>query len=232
VTALDRPALLAHLRADTATFARYLEVGDLTAPVAGCPRWDLEALGVHVGRVHRWATAALGSDDEPAFPPRPDEPLAPWYAGTAAALIDALEATDPDRPCWTLWPPSVAGFWLRRQALETLVHRVDAEQALGLQSAIDPGLAAEGVGEVVDVMLPRQVALGRQPALPVALELRAGDHAWVLGQGEPAVLTADAGALLMLLWKRRTLDEVLADGGTLAGPRAAADAVLGAALTP
>lgn len=231
MTLLDRPALLAHLRAEVAAFAACLD-GDLGAPVAACPRWDLAALGAHLGRVHGWAAAALGSDDEPAFPPRPDRPLGPWYAEAAAGLLAALEATDPDRPCWTLWPPSVAGFWLRRQALETLVHRWDAERALGLPADVDPALAADGVAEVVDVLWPRQVALGRTPVLPGALELRAGADSWLLGAGERAVLTADAGSLLMLLWKRRTLDGVLAAGGTLTGPRAAADAVLAAALTP
>ena len=55
---------------------------------------------------------------------------------------------------------------------------------------------------------------------------------WVIGAGERLVLTADPGSLLLLVWKRLTLADVLAGGGHLAGDRRVADAVLGAALTP
>lgn len=229
---LDDATLREHLGADAEAFRECLD-GDLSAPVAACPGWDVAALASHLGRVHRWATAALRSDDEPAFAPRPGSaPLATWYAEGAAALLGELTARDPAQPCWTLWPPAVVGFWGRRQALETLVHRWDAQSALGRPAVIDPDLAADGVGEVVEVMLPRQVALGRQAALPVALELRAGGQSWVLGAGERAVLTATAADLLLLLWKRRTLAQVLAAGGTLTGPTSVAETVLAAALTP
>ncbi len=232
MTPLDHAGRLEHLRAEVEAFRQCL-AGDLSAPVAACPGWDVAALATHLGRVHRWATAALRSDDEPAFPPRPGSvPLATWYAEGAAALLGELAARDPAQPCWTLWPPAVVGFWARRQALETLVHRWDAQTALGHPAAIAPDLAADGVGEVVDVMLPRQVALGRQPALSAALELRAGEHSWVVGDGERAVLTAPAADLLLLLWKRRTLSDVLDAGGVLTGSRGVAETVLAAALTP
>ncbi len=229
---LDDAGRLEHLRAEVAAFRECLD-GDLGAPVAACPGWDVASLAVHLGRVHRWAAAALRSDDEPAFAPRPGaEPLAGWYAEGSAALLGELAAREPAQPCWTLWPPAVVGFWVRRQALETLVHRWDAQTALGRPAGIDPDLAADGVAEVVDVLLPRQVGLGRQPALAVALELRDGERSWVVGDGERAVLTAPAADLLLLLWKRCTLSDVLSAGGVLTGPRAAAETALSAALTP
>ena len=229
---LDDASRLVHLGDEVTAFRECLD-GDLSAPITACPGWDVAALATHLGRVHRWATAALRSDAEPAFPPRPGAvPLVTWYDEGAGALLGELAGRDPAQPCWTLWPPAEVGFWTRRQALETLVHRWDAQTALGRPTAIDPDLAADGVAEVVDVMLPRQVALGRQPALAVALELRDGDRSLVLGTGERAVLAAPAADLLLLLWKRRTLAEVLDAGGVLSGPRTVADTVLAAALTP
>ena len=39
---------------------------------------------------------------------------------------------DPAAPSWTWWPDDqTAGFWLRRMAQETAVHRVDVELPLG-----------------------------------------------------------------------------------------------------
>ena len=116
--------------------------------------------------------------------------------------------------------------------IETLVHRWDAQTALGRPAAVDADLAADGVAEVVDVMLPRQMALGRQSALAFALELRDGEGSWVIGSGERAVLTAPAADLLLLLWKRRTLGDLLSAGAVLTGPQATAETVLAAALTP
>ncbi|MGI5328418.1 hypothetical protein [Actinomadura nitritigenes] len=39
--------------------------------------------------------------------------------------------------------------------LEALVHRWDAENALGNRRPLDPVLAGEGVAEVFDTMAPR-----------------------------------------------------------------------------
>jgi len=47
--------------------------------------------------------------------------------------------------------------------------------------------------------------------------------------GRPAAVDAD---LLLLLWKRRTLGDVLSAGAVLTGPQATAETVLAAALTP
>ena len=62
MTPLDDVSRREHLRAEVAAFRACLD-GDLRAPVAACPGWDVAALTTHLGRVHRWATAALRSDD-------------------------------------------------------------------------------------------------------------------------------------------------------------------------
>ena len=226
-------ALLEHVRCEVAAFARCLD-HDPTAPVRACPGWDVAELATHLGRVHRWATAALSSGDPPDLPARPSgEDLRTWFDEGAVDLLAELGARDPAQPCWTLAAPHTVGFWVRRQAHESAMHRWDAETALGRPASIDAGLAGDGVDEVVEMMYPRQVALGRADAVDAALVLRAGSHEWVVGgEGPRAAIAADPGELLLLLWKRRTLDEVLARGGRLEGDRSAAETVLGAKLTP
>ena len=45
------------------------------------------------------------------------------------------------------------------------MHLWDAEHALGLAQPIEPDLAWDGVAEVVDILYPRQVRLGRTTPL-------------------------------------------------------------------
>ena len=41
------------------------------------------------------------------------------------------------------------GFWYRRMALETVVHRVDVETGFGVPRAVNAELAVDGIDEVV-----------------------------------------------------------------------------------
>ncbi|SCK59943.1 TIGR03083 family protein [Streptomyces sp. SceaMP-e96] len=60
---------------------------------------------------------------------------------------DAFAATDPDAPMWAWGVDQHARFWMRRMLFETLVHRTDAERAVGRRPVIDPALATDGVDE-------------------------------------------------------------------------------------
>ncbi|MDQ1657967.1 MAG: hypothetical protein QOD41_3050 [Cryptosporangiaceae bacterium] len=197
---------LGQLRRELDLFAGYLD-GDLSAPVEHCGDWDLRDLAGHLGRENLWAAAAVteGHGDYEA-PPAPTDPaeLAAWFRGTSEDLLAAL-GTDQDRPAWTLWPPCTTRFWRRRRCMETLVHRWDAEHALGIRSEIDPALAADGVAEVLDSMAPRQVALARLAAPAYGVRLAADDTAdrWQWGPGDPvATAHAPSADLLLMLWQR------------------------------
>jgi uncharacterized protein (TIGR03083 family) len=196
---------LAHLRADADAVLAALSVGDPSAPVAACPGWTLRDLVVHLGGVHRWARQIVSTGELQRQQEEHEVvDLAAWFAEGAAALLDVLAAADPAEPCWSFTTDRTKGFWRRRQALETVVHRWDAEHAVGEPGPIDPVLAADGVAEVVDLMAPRQVKLGRIGPLPVAVELRALEGGrWVLGEAPvSATVTASAEVLLLLLWHR------------------------------
>jgi uncharacterized protein (TIGR03083 family) len=235
---LSREAYLAALENDAAAVVDCLRKGPLDAPVAGCPGWDLRQLVVHLGRTHRWATAALQSPEEPTYPPRPDgDRLAEWFTDGAAGLRRALADADPARACWSFaLRAGTVGFWMRRQALETAVHRWDAQEALGGAGGIDAALAADGVDEVAQMFYPRQIALGRRQPLGRSLTLRpkdAGDPVTV-GEGEPvATVSGRAELLLLALWQRRSGTDLVHEGAfTVDGDREAALGVLAEVLVP
>jgi uncharacterized protein (TIGR03083 family) len=211
VTQLSPAAYRSHVERDTAAYAAVLDLAAadpalLSAPVASCPGWTLRDLTHHLGEVHRWVCGAVReghgrttTDDRPVEAAS----LATWFRAGAADLLEILDG-DPVRPVWTFHPPAVLGFWQRRQSLENLVHRWDAEAAVGRPGPVDPALAADGVAEILEVFLPRRLGKGWLDPLPTAITLRSdtGDS-WQLGDGPPvATLTARADALLLHLWKR------------------------------
>lgn len=232
MTVLQGETLLAQLERATSAFTALLRDADLSVPIAACPDYDLAGLASHLAGMHVWATEALSSPEPPGRPPagpREREALVSWYDGTARALLAALRRTEPDRACFTFGPPSTAAFWLRRQAHEATVHLWDAQAAVGEPDALDPLLAADGVDEVLTVFLPRQVLLGRTAPVDQAVALSATEtgRRWIVGDGEPtAHVQGPAASLLLLLWKRTSLDDPRLRVEGAPGP------TLSAALTP
>jgi uncharacterized protein (TIGR03083 family) len=203
---MDSATYLDHLRRELGAFEACL-AGDLSARVEHCGQWTLYDLADHLGGGNLWAAAGVTEqrgDYEAPPAPRDRASLAGWFGDTAGVLLDALD-TDPSAPAWTIAPPPTVGFWQRRRCLETLVHRWDAQHALGAAGPLDPAMAADGIAEVIDTMTPRQIRLGRIGPLPHAIRLTASDvpSSWVLGPGDPvASARATAADLLLLLWGR------------------------------
>ncbi len=236
---LDPGHLLTALAAAQDAFAALLAAADPDAPVTACAPWTVTELALHLGGVHRWAAGmARGVDRGDRDPTAPREPgaLLAFYREQADLLLATLVQLDPDAPALTLDGPGPASFWRRRQVHETLVHLHDLADAAGVPHPLDvPTLWADGVAEVVTVMTPRQVRLGRiaPPEHPVALGAADADASWVLGERPGAApragVTGPARTLVLLLWGRTTADDPAL---TVTGDRAALDAALGRALTP
>ena len=220
---MDSASLLLHLRDELNAFRACLD-GDLSVPIEHCEGWTLHDLAEHLGSSNLWAAAAVTEqhgNHEPAPAPRDPAELVRWFDETSERLLKVLD-TDPAASAWTFHPPHTVGFWQRRRALEALVHRWDAEHALGRARALDPELAGEGVAEVFDTMAPRQIARGRAHPPRSGLRLAATDigASWTYGPGSPvATLAAPAEHLLLLLWGRmpRTSDAFSWSGDRQAG---------------
>lgn len=236
---------VAALQREGAAFVAGMRAADPRTPVAACGTWSVRDLAAHLGSIHRWAAQVVRSGQPGAQrPPPTDDDLADWVAAGIDDLVVAL-TVDPDRPCWTFSGPGTARWWQRRQALETLVHRVDVQRAGGDAGPVAKDLAVDGVAEVVDVLHPRQVARGRCAPAPGRLLLVAQDtgHRWELpgaagpasgptGSGAAAPEVSIAGpaeALLLLLWQRLgPYDPRL----RVLGDRALVEQVLAGPLTP
>jgi uncharacterized protein (TIGR03083 family) len=131
---------------------------DLTALVPCCPGWTAGDVVTHTAEVyeHKLAAIALGGTRPDPWPPAwpaDHDPLA-WFDDALNRLLTTLTETDLSAPSWTWWPADQScGFWLRRMAQETAVHRTDAEAAAGTLTPVAEDLAIDGIEEVLTMML-------------------------------------------------------------------------------
>ena len=173
--------------------------GHLDRPVRSCPGWDVADVVEHLGLVWEWAAAvvATGQRAERGAAPadRSDAVLLPWARQHAARLEEILGAADPDSDCWTFGLPRTRRFWIRRQALETVLHAWDVQQAGGRPEAMDPDVAADGVDELLTVMVPR--TLGRDPGRwtgeTVHLHRTDGEGEWTVRLGPDGAADVERG---------------------------------------
>ncbi|MEU9101360.1 maleylpyruvate isomerase family mycothiol-dependent enzyme [Streptomyces sp. NPDC048361] len=146
---------------ETARFVSAVEGADLSTPVPSCPGWSLVDLIRHTGSVQRMFSGLLRSrvqerplsrDTELDLPAH-DDGYPAWLTASSQVAAQVFADTPLDQSMWVWGADPHARFWVRRMLCETLVHRVDAELALGLRPVIDPALAADGVDEFL-VNLP------------------------------------------------------------------------------
>jgi uncharacterized protein (TIGR03083 family) len=227
--------LLGCLAAD---FDRLREVAarDLTAPVPSCPGWTVTDLVRHVAEVYLDKVECMRLGRSPDnWPPdltgeEPTESLDRAYA----ALRGEFAARAPGDSAYTWYQPDQSvGFWIRRMAQETVIHRIDAE--LGLREEVRPipeDLALDGADEVLEIFLAyssQHYADEFGPELKEAsgrsVRLTAGPRSWLVtadptgvrldSGGTPvATVEAPADAMLRWLWARGGDDRVKVSGAT------------------
>jgi hypothetical protein len=128
-----------------------------------------------------------------------------------------LAGADPSERVWTWAPRQDVAFVLRRQAQEATVHAVDAEQVLGNARPIPAAVGLDGLDEWLEVMVPGALPNGPPPdAHPVVLHALDADAQRTLFPGTRpfpiAVLTGNAGDLLLAVWRRLPLEVLTVDG--------------------
>ena len=227
---MDSDAHLTHYRAGGAALADAARRG-IDDPVPSCPDWSVRDLVGHVGTVHAWVLACLASapDERPRFGKTggpPAEGLIDWYVAVHRELGDAMETPDLDHivPSWA--GPVPVRWWLRRQAHEVAVHRWDGELAHGVPAPIDAPLAVDGIDEFLDVFVPRLGAKLAGSGETMHLHATDIDGEWLVkraadgsqttrghAKGDVA-LRGTASDLLLLLWGRRSADDLETFGDT------------------
>lgn len=229
---MDFPRYLELLDRDCARL-RETAVRDLTAAVPSCPGWTVADLLLHVSEVflHKTETMRLGAWPEPWPPePEPSEPAA-YFDRCLGGLRREFASRKPEETALTWYEPDqTVGFWARRMALETVVHRVDAELAVGGPIlAIPDDLALDGIDEILVTCLayatskwPEDFGENLTGADGWSVSIIAGERRWLVrpaasgveiiaggeaGQGEASISGAPQDVLLWL-WGR-------GDGGSL-----------------
>ena len=151
---------LAAIRRESSRFTECLTRVSATVPVPSCPGWTAADLLWHLAEVQLfWGAIVRERLDNPEAaeatkPPRPAgyEALQVLARRATAELLETLASTPAPTRLWTWATDHTAGFVLRRQAHEALIHRLDAELAVGEVTSFDPALAADGVDEALRVM--------------------------------------------------------------------------------
>lgn len=134
-----------------------ITAADPEAKVPSCPDWTAKQLAHHVARTYLYQVACIRTGEFPQQPPSVPadaDPIGALNEGYAQ-LAAVFEERGPGEraPTWH-GPDQTVGFWIRRMCLETVVHRVDAEQVAGLELAPIPAdVAVDGVDEFLDLFI-------------------------------------------------------------------------------
>lgn len=221
---MDKGEYLAVIEAESLRLIDAVD-GRLPEPVAHCGDWTMRGLAAHVGFV--WTVAATNvaaATDSPTRPgdesqaPEDDQEVVGWLRGRRDAVVEALAGADPSDRAWGFAGDLTAGFWQRRMAHETTIHRWDAEVAAGLDVApIDADLARDGIDEYTAVGLRYSSSKPERdyPAESLHLHRTDGEGEWMfVGDGAGGVIvTAEHGkgdaairgpaeSLLLWIWGR------------------------------
>jgi uncharacterized protein (TIGR03083 family) len=212
--------------------------GDLDAAIPTCPGWDVRECVTHTGQVYRHKVACIRLQRRPVEAdgveqePPPGVELLDWFEASLDALLAELRERGPAAPAYTWWPADqTVGFWFRRMAQETAVHRLDVEDGRGTPTPVDPDLAVDGVDEVLDLFLG---TWGGNPddwegvdphaGKDGTVAVRTGGQAWRSTLGPDAIpltrgdgaadaaVTGEPEAVLLWLWGRRPDEVVTLDG--------------------
>jgi uncharacterized protein (TIGR03083 family) len=226
----------------TADFDRLRAIAESepTAAVPTCPGWTVADLTHHVGEVYLHKTLCMREGAEPdPWPPAglaDEAPLALLDRAYEALRAEFAARKPEDAAGGWYTPDRTVGFWIRRMAQETVIHRIDAELgAGGSVSPVPDDLAIDGIDELLKVFVAFSVAewgpyfadaLGSSPGRTFAL--RAQGTSWQVrtgpalfevtdGTGAPAdvSISGPPAALLRWVWNR---EDAEASGVTIDGP--------------
>jgi uncharacterized protein (TIGR03083 family) len=153
---MDNARFLACLDADYRRMHDIVSVADLAAPVPSCPGWTVKDLVEHTARVylHKVASTELGRQPEDWPPDLSGQTPLAAFEGAYAKLVDMFATHDASDHSGTWYDPDqTVGFWIRRMAQETVIHRRDAELATGEPTSAAGDLAIDGIAELLDLFV-------------------------------------------------------------------------------
>ena len=229
---MESSRLLECLAAD---YQRLREVADdsLAAPVPSCPGWTVEDLVRHVTAVYLHKAEAMRRGEWP-------RPWPPDLSGEApiagldrayTALTGEFATRKPDEHSVTWFEPEqTVGFWIRRMAQESVIHRVDGELGAAVPiAAIPDDLAVDGIDEVLVRFLDYGTTAWAEEfgddladCTGQAVRVDSGGASWLVrptpgrvevttgqaGDAADAIVSGPPEAVLLWLWRRVGDDRV------------------------
>lgn len=162
---METSAYLDAVRDNARLLVEAVRRAGLDAPVPTCPDWTVADLARHQGRVFRWISGMVEAGAQEFVNPKDlqeqamtVDPLV-WVEEGAEQALGILDKADPEAAVWN-WlerRPAPGRFWWRRLAHETVIHRVDAEAAAGVDSRVGPAeLASDGIDEFLQFLGARK----------------------------------------------------------------------------
>lgn len=210
----------------TQLLADVLDRSDPATPVPTCGDWTLADLAHHLFEVqHFWchviANRPSGGPQDYDRPSPPKAESATALRSTSHTLTTLLHAADLDERAWSWSDDHTVGFVIRRQIHEALVHGIDAVLAVGAPvPPVPPALAADGIDELVDVMLtgiPEWATF--LPAIEVVrLRTTDTDDRWTMSLGHVSGTSTQTGVTYDGLPAAERVDDDLSVDLTIAGP--------------
>jgi uncharacterized protein (TIGR03083 family) len=233
---LELNGYLAVLESEARELAAAAEEAGLDAPVPTCPGWTVNDLVLHLGEVHRWATAAVASkatklgdvpgDSRGPLPDRAD--TIDWFCKGAVTLRDTLAEADPSVEYAAFLTDPLTPrllFWARRQTMETSVHRVDAESAVGRCTPLAPDVALDGIDEFLTGFIPRsRTPLHSDKSHCMVIAPTYSDQRWTVSISSDlpetvrratdadSTVSGSASDIYLALWNRCSLDNLQIEG--------------------
>jgi uncharacterized protein (TIGR03083 family) len=240
---MDLNGYLAALAAEATSLAAAADEAGLDAPVPTCPGWNVADLLLHVGEVHRWAAAVVANgatklgdvpSDSRGPLPVPADTIT-WFRDGAAKLCETLACADATiEYAAFLTDPATPRllFWARRQTMETGMHRVDAESALGRRTPFAPDVAIDGIDEFLTGFLPRsRTPLRASTAQSMQIAPDYSDRRWTVAistelpvtlrsqadigndaEHVDCVVAGPASDIYLALWNRAPLESLRIEG--------------------
>lgn len=217
--------LTSALPAVNAAFIAEATTADPDAPVRS-EIWPTAGRMVdHLGNIQSWAAEVVRTGavaDRRAFRRPAERDRIEWFTEVSADLVAALESSEGDRPCWTLFDtPGLTAFWQRRMTHEAAKHlwdlRTSHDPSPPMPAELSVDQQADVIDEFIEVFLPPARARGLDP-LPhdVALIAEDVDRGWVFSRdwqvssgsraearaSQAEQLHATVGDLTLLVWER------------------------------
>ncbi len=230
---MDEERFLECLETD---YLRLREVaeGALDRTVPTCPDWTGADLVQHVAEVflHKTETMRQGAWPTPWPPEAPADRLAALDDSYRRLVAEFTHRDPADHALTWYGPDQTVGFWLRRMAHETVVHRLDAELAAGMPHAPVPAdLAVDGIDELLTCFLvyasdeyPDELGDHLADCDGRTVQIATGGVGWQVRLGPAAVtvergvadaeagVSGEPGDVLRWVWRRAGDEVVRLDG--------------------